>query len=151
LSGNTGIELIWILCMEEREDKGRNTKIETKAFITWLEDDVVHTKAKPGKHISLEEARANTDAVNTFYLGEKLALLVDLTELHSIDKAARDHFSMRGRKTNVGILAILTKTEINRFVGNFYILFSRPVVPTKLFTDEASAIEWLKATGAGPL
>ncbi len=132
--------------MDEIADKEIQERVETNAFETWMQEGIVFTKAKPGKHITLEEAKANTDAVNHFFLGEKMALLVDLTRLHSIDKSARDYFSMRGRKTNVGVLAILTKSALNKFVGNFFITFSKPVVPTKLFTDQHHAMDWLKKT-----
>ncbi len=35
-------------------------------------------------------------------------------------------------------------SPISSMIGNFFIRISKPLVPTKIFTDEAKAKEWLK-------
>lgn len=40
--------------------------------------------------------------------------------------------------------AFVVNSIANRLVGNFFIQFHKPVNPTKLFSDEVSAMEWLK-------
>ncbi len=38
---------------------------------------------------------------------------------------------------------MLIKSPVSKIVGNFYIQFSKPTIPTRLFTEEKKAIAWL--------
>lgn len=119
--------------------------IETRIFYTSLEKDgYLLTRVKPGSEILLQDAKDNTAAVIEVSGGIVLPLLVDLREIKSITKEARDHFSMRGRKPNVSAVAMLIRSPVSRVIGNFFISFNNPVVPTRLFSMEKSAIEWVK-------
>lgn len=40
--------------------------------------------------------------------------------------------------------AIIAKSFATKLAGNFFIRFNKPPTPTRLFTDEAEAIKWLK-------
>lgn len=119
--------------------------IETRVFYTSLEEDgYIRTRVKPGAEIRLQDAKENTAAVVKISGGSCFPLLVDMREIKSISKEARDHFSMRGRKPQVTAIAMLVKSPIGPVIGNFFIGFSRPVVPTRLFNSEKKALAWLK-------
>ena len=119
--------------------------IETRIFYTSLEEDgYILTRVKPGSEIQLQDAKDNTAAVIKISSGIIYPLLVDLREIKSISKDARNHFSMRGRKPNVSTVAMLVKSPVSRIIGNFFIGFNRPVVPTRLFSVEKSAVSWVK-------
>jgi hypothetical protein len=124
---------------------GTLSMIETRIFYTSLEKDgYILTRVKPGSEILLQDAKDNTAAVIEVSGGIVLPLLVDLREIKSISKEARDHFSMRGRKPNVSAVAMLVRSPVSRIIGNFFIGFNHPVVPTRLFSMEKSAIDWVK-------
>jgi hypothetical protein len=57
---------------------------------------------------------------------------------------AREYFSTRGRDTKINSMAVLIKSPISRVVGNFFLGINKPAVPTRLFDNEADALEWLK-------
>jgi len=119
--------------------------IETRIFYTSLEEGAyILTRVKPGSEIQLQDAKDNTTAVIKISSGIAYPILVDLREIKSISKDARNHFSMRGRKPNVSAVAMLVKSPVSRIIGNFFIGFNRPVVPTRLFSVEKSAITWVK-------
>jgi hypothetical protein len=119
--------------------------IETRVFYTSLEmEGYILTRVKPGSEIQLQDAKDNTAAVIKISDGIIYPLLVDLREIKSISKEARDHFSMRGRKPNVSAVAMLVKSPVSRIIGNFFIGFAKPVVPTRIFSMEKSAIDWVK-------
>lgn len=42
------------------------------------------------------------------------------------------------------VAALIIDSPIGRVLGNFFISISRPLRPTKIFTDEIKAIKWLK-------
>jgi hypothetical protein len=52
--------------------------IEVSCYFTWMaEDGFARTKVKQGADVTLKEAKENSEAVNSFYKGEKFALLID--------------------------------------------------------------------------
>lgn len=95
-------------------------------------------------HIDLEAAKANSIAVNNLYVDRKFPLLIDITEIHSITKEARSHFSVKNRETNINSFALLTNSELGKIVANFFFSLNSPGVPARMFTDEERALEWLK-------
>lgn len=120
-------------------------KIELKAYVTWLdEDNIVWTVVKEKANIDLEDAKENSIVVNGLIKSGK-SPLVDTRSLHSITKDARDHFSMKGRDTNVSSIAIIVGSALSRMVANFYLGINKPKVPVRLFNNDASAIKWSKS------
>ena len=120
-------------------------KIEVKAFITWIdENDICVTLVKPNAIIELEDAMQNSDSVSKLSDGKIYPMLVNLKEIKSISKDARDHFSMQGRTPGVSAIGILIKSPVSSIIGNFFLGLNKSVVPTKLFTNDDKAKNWLK-------
>ena len=101
------------------------------------------SKVHPGSEIGLNEAKGNTQAVIDISGGANYPIFVDIREIKSISKEARDHFSMRGRKPNVTAIAMLVSSPLSRIIGNFFLGLNKPVVPTRMFTSETEAITWM--------
>lgn len=101
------------------------------------------SKVRPGSEIGLNEAKGNTQAVIDISGGANYPIFVDIREIKSISKEARDHFSMRGRKPNVTAIAMLVSSPLSRIIGNFFLGLNKPTVPTKMFTSEIDAIAWM--------
>lgn len=124
---------------------GDNKVIELRAFKTWMGDDgICYTVVKPNAIIELEDALANSEAVKTVSMNAIYPILVNLKQIHSISKPARDHFSMQNRAAGVTAIGMLIKSPGSRIIGNFFLGLNKPTVPTKLFTDKDKAIAWLK-------
>ncbi len=104
----------------------------------------VYTLVRAGSEIQLEDAKENTAIVIRISGGANYPILVDLREIKSISKEARDHFSMRGRKPNVTAIAMLVSSPLSRIIGNFFLGLNRPTVPTRLFTSEKEGVSWIK-------
>jgi hypothetical protein len=118
---------------------------ESAVFLCRLEGDgICRTIVKPDAEILLSHAIENTENVSRLFSGVPGPLFVDLRKIKSMSKEARDHFSMRGRTAKVNAIGLLIKSPVSRVIGNFYMLFSKPSTPTKLFTEEKNAIAWLK-------
>jgi len=70
--------------------------------------------------------------------------LVDIRELKGITKEIREYFGNNPLiKKHTVRSAILTSSGISKIVGNIYLRFSKPDFPTKLFTSEEKAVDWL--------
>jgi hypothetical protein len=120
------------------------TETESVVFLNRMgQDGICRTVVRPGAEISLADALENTENIILLSGGVRVPLLVDLRRIKSISKEARDHFSMRGRMSRVNSIAMLIKSPVSKIIGNFYILFSQPTTPTKLFTEEEKAVAWL--------
>ncbi len=118
--------------------------LENEVFTTWLhESGVVISVVKKEAVIDLEEAVANTYMVLEVSEGVKHPMLVDTRDIKSITKAARDHFSMKGRDNKVLAIALLVGSPLSRVIGNFFIGLNKSTVPVKLFNNAAPAMRWL--------
>ena len=118
--------------------------VEVTSFWTWKDDNgVVRTRVKPGAEIDLEQAKENTDAVNTFYEGIKFPLLVDTREIRSITRDARQHFTTNDSESSINSLALLIKSPVSKVIANFFMSVNKPNVPAKIFNSEEKAVDWL--------
>jgi hypothetical protein len=120
-------------------------KIEIRAFSTWLGDNgICYTVVKPNAVITIQDAIQNTASVKEVSEGKVYPLLVNIKEINSISKEARDHFTMQNRAPGVNSIGLLVKSPVSRIIGNFFLGLNKSTVPVKLFTDEAKAVSWLK-------
>jgi hypothetical protein len=46
----------------------------------------------------------------------------------------------------VSVVAVLIGSPVARMMSNFYLTIHKPLIPTKLFTDQAEAISFLKSS-----
>ena len=120
--------------------------IELRKFYTWKGGDgIARTTVKPGAEIFLQDAKENTAVVETFYVGKKFPLLVDIREIKSISPEAREHFTLKGRESVVNAYSMLLSSSLSRMIGNFFLSFHKPTVPVKLFNHEDKALLWLRS------
>jgi hypothetical protein len=120
-------------------------QVRTRAATHFLGDDgIVRAILDEGAEETLADAKASVEAVFQVSNGTKRPLLVDLRKVKSQDRGARVYYSgPESLSSSLGI-AILMGSPISRMLGNFFLGFSKPKVPLKLFTSEADAIQWLK-------
>ena len=120
-------------------------KNELRAFTTWLGDnDVCYTVVKQNAVVELPDAIENSDSVAKLSEGKIYPMLVNLKEIKSISKEARDHFSMQNRAPGVSAIGLLIKSPASTLIGNFFLGLNKSIVPVKLFTSEEKAVLWLK-------
>lgn len=118
---------------------------ELRTYFTWMGDDgIARTVVKQQAEIVIEDAMANSVAVNNLNGTEKFVLLVDTRQIKSITKEARDYFSLNGRESRVVAFGILIDSPLSAIIGNFFMGLNKPRVPVKLFTNELAAINWCK-------
>ena len=116
-------------------------------FTTYLGDDgIMRTTVIDHAEVQFLDALENTRTIESLYTGKNFPLLIDSRKIKSISKDARDHFSMRGRKSVVSCFAILVSSPLSRIIGNFFMGLNKPSVPARLFDNEEKAVQWLKKT-----
>ena len=112
-------------------------------FRMWLRpDDIVQLVWAPRVTMGLEDAIAAIDAMTKLTGGQRSPLLVDVHDTGPQDRPARMEFARRGDL--VSAVALVVATPLSRMMGNFFLTVSKPMAPTRLFDDEASALAWLQ-------
>jgi len=112
-------------------------------FRMWLRPDgIVHLVWAARVAIVVEDAVAAIEAMTQLTGGRRSPLLVDTRTIGPQDRSARTEFVRRGDL--VSAVALIVGTPLSRMMGNFFLSVSKPMAPTRLFDDEASALVWLQ-------
>lgn len=113
-----------------------------KAYtVSW--DDatgIARTDWVAGAVCGLEEAKA-VDAEITALGHGKVLSLVDLREVDSFDRAAREFFMDQNERYRA--VALIAGSPATRMLANFFLGLKRGPIPVKMFLAEADAIDWL--------
>ncbi len=79
-----------------------------------------------------------------FQNGNWYPLLSNIKSIKNNTKEARDYMASKEACEGITAAAILIDSPVGKTIGNFLIFCSKPVVPSKIFTDEAESIQWLQ-------
>jgi hypothetical protein len=75
--------------------------------------------------------------------GKNYPILSNIKLIKSSTKSARDFMASEDGCKGVIAAAIIIDSPIGRIIGNFFIKISKPLRPTKIFTNENEAKKWL--------
>jgi hypothetical protein len=111
----------------------------------WLGDDgIVRAIVPPGAEDTLAKAKDSLKRIAKTGRGIPRPVLVDIRWIKSATLEARRFWGSDALKGVVTATALLVASPVSRVMGNFYIGINRMRVPTRMFTDEPEALEWLK-------
>lgn len=94
-----------------------------------------------GADIDLSDAELIHENLQRLSQGSRYCILLDGTNQFTTSPEAREFVAQKS--SNRISFAIVTNSIANKLVGNFFIQFNKPNTPTKLFSDEESAMKWL--------
>lgn len=121
----------------------KNEHFENEYIKFWIEDGILFGEYEQNLNIDLHSAKQIVKDRITFCRGKDYPHVLLITGIKNTSKEARDYFSTEGI-ANMKSMALLTNSPISRTIGNFFLFFNKPKVPTKLFTSRDEAIEWSK-------
>ena len=116
------------------------TKICT---FTLDERGFVRARLDEGAFIELEDARDAILATWQTAGEQRRPVLVDMTRIKGETRAARLHFVSDEAVAKYSAVAMLVASPVSRVVGTFFLRLLEHKAPTRLFSDEAAAIDWL--------
>lgn len=123
-----------------------NTKT---ARIALSEEGLLIVRINDGAHQSLADAKENLAVAVSETRGQRRPLLIDIRTAQPLDADARHHFSGQTLVERFSALALLIEASpLGQMIGNVYLRVARPGIPTRLFSDEVRAIEWLNGQRA---
>jgi len=115
------------------------------AQITLSEQGILIVRIREGARQLPAHARENLAATIAEGAGQRRPLLVDITGSQPLDADTRHLYSGEAMHSSFTALGLLVQANpLGRMMGNVYFRVARPGIPTRLFTDEARAIEWLR-------
>ena len=116
------------------------------SLIFWrVVDGVVKVTIKEGAEVCLNDAIDAQAILKERFLSThlKMAFLIDVSNIRSISKDARDLFSSLDVNGSVSAIGILTGSKFGRVISNFFLATNQLKVPIKLFLEEKLALDWL--------
>lgn len=94
---------------------------------------------------TLRDAQELIAAHDSLSGGLKRPVLGDIRGTRTgASKAAREYYVSEVAATYKSALAMLTKSALQRVLGNLFLSMNSPPYPSRLFTDEDEAIAWLQ-------
>jgi hypothetical protein len=118
--------------------------IKHPKFRMWLRPDgIVAIVFAPRIATDLADALAAVDAMTQLTGGRRRPLLVDMHGSGPQDRSARSELARRDDV--VSAVALIVDTPLSRMLGNFFLSVNKPLYPTRLFDNEASALAWLQS------
>ena len=106
------------------------------------EDGIIHVKCgnESNEHFVKQDALDVRNLLEDLGGGQnQLLLLCDIKHIKKTDSEARYVHPPEGTAK----LAILVGSPVSRMLGATYLGFRRPKCPTRLFTQEQTALQWL--------
>lgn len=118
--------------------------IESPIFTMWLDDDGILcflSKIHPSQ--TLEDSKKLFVEIKKVSQGQKRVMLMDLTNFQMPSKESRDYGAIELPNMVIAI-AFLSNSPLGAWVANVFFSIKQQPYPTKMFTDEQKAREWLK-------
>jgi hypothetical protein len=118
--------------------------IRTAIADVYAEDDgTVVLRFRPESLATVESVPEVVRAHVAAARGAKRPALADVSGLKFADLEARKLAAGPEVAAVCSHMALLVGNPVSRILGNFFLRVSRPLYPTRIFTDEASARRWL--------
>jgi hypothetical protein len=107
-------------------------------------DGLLHIHIKAGAALGIADALDVLDAMKALGNGKKFPVFIDAGEFASVDRDVR--IFSASEEGNIYTLAdaIAYHSLAQKLVADFYVNQNKPIVPTRTFSDDGEAIEWLK-------
>lgn len=120
-----------------------NREMGTEAGLTLGVDGVLRLTWPRGAVITAEDAERAMLRVNQLCGDDRHPMLVDMATTADVSRGARAVF---GRPCQASRIALLGASPVDRVLANFFLGINAVPCPTKFFTSERDAINWLTVT-----
>ena len=118
--------------------------VETRTSISWLEDNgILCSISKKAPEPTVEESKRDIEDFKRRYGNQKFCMLMDITHSTPSSKEMRDWAAEELPKL-VKAIAMISNSPLGRMVANLFFGLKPPPYPTKMFSNEHDAREWLK-------
>ena len=121
--------------------------VKTYEFPTstiWFDENgILYSISKKAPKQTLQQAQQSIDALRKLLPGEKVCMLVDVTNTGETSREVRDYAADELPKM-VKAVALLSDSALGKMLANLFFNVKQQPYPVKMFTDEKKARTWLK-------
>ncbi len=116
---------------------------ETDLSVMWFDDQGILCSVYKKDAVLTKKALERSFELIRMHTGnKKVCWLGEVSHLTPPDKETRD-FSAEETPKFIKALAILSYSPFGNFIANLFLTLKNPPYPTKIFSDENKAREWL--------
>ena len=120
----------------------RNIIVNNKLEIVQGDDQIFRYTVLNKASLDIETVQ-QAEKIGDEWDNEQLcANLIDVRNMIFVDAQTRNYSAQMYRKHVAGV-AIIIESSVSTYFANFYLKFSRPKIPTRLFTSIEDAETWL--------
>lgn len=112
--------------------------------VNLLPEGIIHVRVKIDEEITLEQTKEMIDCIGEIAEGRKYPVLVSSRNYSAPTAEARAFLAKKESNPYASAAAYIVKSLPERIVMNAFLQFNKPARPTRMFTSEKKAIEWLK-------
>lgn len=119
-------------------------KIEIdKAIVSLREDGIMQYNIKPHTEYSVRDVMAANDAAGKLGSGKAYPNIIFIDHFLNADADCRKYAASEESNVYTVADAFVLNSVALKLIGNFYIKVNKPVRPTRIFSNEQEAIDWL--------
>ncbi|MFJ4029134.1 STAS/SEC14 domain-containing protein [Paenarthrobacter sp. NPDC089989] len=93
-----------------------------------------------GARIKETDAQRAMDRVNELCGADRYPMIVDMATTDDVTRGARSVFA---KPCQANRIALWGSSPVDRVIANFFLGIMKPPCPTRFFTDQTEALEWL--------
>jgi hypothetical protein len=110
----------------------------------WISNGIMFVEYKPGLVMNVEIAKLMVSDRLKVSNGISRPVFLDVRNFVSMDRATMKYYKSEEVVQCVTAAAFLTGNALTSLAGNIFLTLGKPLVPTRLFSDEKKALEWLE-------
>lgn len=123
----------------------RNAKVyDWPSSTFWFDEEgIVYSISKKAEPPTLEQTRETLDEFKKIIGRKKVCILIDVTNSPGTTREVRNYAADEFPKF-VKAIALVSDSALGKMFANIFFTIKKQPYPTKMFTDENEAREWLR-------
>ena len=110
----------------------------------WVEDGIFYIVHAEGNVITKEIAISHVQERLKLTEGITYPMFIDSRGVKYVTKEAREYLNKGDGVKYISAGAFFINSSVSKIIGNYYLKFTRPPIPARLFTDHDKALQWLQ-------
>jgi hypothetical protein len=119
--------------------------LETSVAFLSFEDDILLVKMKEGINLDQAEMEQLLKQAVEFTSPNKYFAVIDTTALYDSTPESRSFYAESDYSNYRYADAFIVNSLPMRLLVNFFITFNKPKIPSKMFNNEESALNWIQS------
>lgn len=119
--------------------------LETSVAFLSFEDDILLVKMKEGINLDQAEMEQLLKQAVEFTSPNKYFAVIDTTALYDSTPESRSFYAESDYSNYRYADAFIVNSLPMRLLVNFFITFNKPKIPSKMFNNEESSLNWIQS------